>query len=225
PSYTVLLNLDYQTVRGLEVSLARRLGGYWGFDLRYSLSQMRPNAAPPDLELLKQAQNDPPAHQELRSAIDQAHVFNGVLRFAVGDDAPDIPLGNLLRNASASITLRAASGLPYTPELAYAVGDAQRNSGTSPATFDVNLLVRKDWRVANLRYGAFVRVTNLLNRRNCLQVFPTTGDCEGGSGMAGRFDVIGGGSIAETSTTADIWDRPDMVAAPRAINAGIRVTF
>jgi outer membrane receptor protein involved in Fe transport len=225
PSYTVLLNLDYQTVRGLEVSLARRLGGYWGFDLRYSLSQMRTNAAPPDLEMLKQAQNDPPAYQEIRSEIDQAHVFNGVLRFAVGDDAPDIPLGNLLRNASASITLRAASGLPYTPELAYAVGDAQRNSGTSPATFDVNLLVRKDWRVANLRYGAFVRVTNLLNRRNCLQVFPTTGDCEGGSGMAGRFDVIGGGSIAETSTTADIWDRPDMVAAPRAINAGIRVTF
>src|SRR5690606_4933710 len=95
---------------------------------------------------LKQAQNDPPAYTEIRSEVDQTHVFNGVLRFAVRDNVPDIPLGGLLRNTSASITLRAASGLPYTPVLAYGVGAAERNSGSSPATYNVNLLLRKDWR-------------------------------------------------------------------------------
>ncbi|MGD8699719.1 MAG: TonB-dependent receptor, partial [Gemmatimonadales bacterium] len=48
PFYDVLLNLDYQTSRGIEFSLRRRLANYWGFDLRYSFAQVRTNAAPPD---------------------------------------------------------------------------------------------------------------------------------------------------------------------------------
>lgn len=225
PFYDVLLNLDFQTVRGIEVSLRRRLANYWGFDLRYSYAQTRTNAAPPDLEQQKRTEGDPPAREEIRSFIDLPHVFNGVLRFAVGADAPEIPLGGLLRNINASLVARVASGLPFTPQLDFGGNQRlERNSGTSPTNFTMDLYMAKEFRQANLRYGVFLNITNLLNRKNCLQVFPSTGRCDSGAITAARLQQIAASAAGE-NTISQIWDRPDMVSRPRAVNFGVRVSF
>lgn len=227
--YNVLLNLDFQTSRGVEVSLRRRVSDYWGFDLRYSFSQVRTNAAPPDLELQKQQENDELIRREIRSEIDQPHVFNGILRFAVGNDYPDIPLGRALQNSRLSLTFRASSGFPYTPQLDEE-GDqfrAERNSGTAPTRFTVNMLLSKNFQHKGLRYGFFVRVRNLLDRENCIQVYPGSGNCELGSLTEERIEsrLRGLGGSAPLFGISQTFDRPQMVSPPRSINAGIQVRF
>ncbi len=227
PFYDVLLNLDYQTSRGIEVSLRRRLANYWGFDLRYSFAQVRTNAAPPDLEQQKRNEGDPPSREEIRSTIDLPHVFNGVLRFAVGNEAPDWPLGlgKVMRNFSSSAIIRVSSGIPYTPQVNFSGSQRlERNSGTSPTNYTVNLYASKEFPLSNMRFGVFMNVFNLLNTENCLQVFPSTGRCDGGAITQSRLTQISGGASAE-NTISQAWDRPDYVASPRRVNFGARVSF
>ena len=179
------------------------------------------------LEQQKRNEGDPPAREEIRSTIDLPHVFNGVLRFHVGQDTPELPLGlgSLLRNVSATAVVRVSSGVPYTPQVNFSGSQRlERNSGTSPTNMTVNLYFSKDWRMANLRYGLFFNVFNLFDRENCLQVYPSTGRCDSGAITHARLQQISAGPAAE-NTISQIWDRPFMVADPRSINAGLRVSF
>ena len=225
PFYDVLLNLDYQTSRGIEFSLRRRLANYWGFDLRYSFAQVRTNAAPPDLEQQKQSEGDPPSRQEIRSTIDTPHVLNAVVNFGIGRQTPDIPLGSWLRFFSASAVVRISSGVPYTPQINFSGSQRlERNSGTSPTNFTVDLRASKDWQLSNMRFGIFMNMFNVFNAQNCLQVFPSTGRCDGGAITQARLTQVGGGAAAE-NTISQSWDRPDYISNPRSFNFGARVSF
>jgi outer membrane receptor protein involved in Fe transport len=225
--YQVLLNLDYQTVRGLELSLRRRLSGYWAFDLRYSFSRIRTNAAAPELEVQKRDEGDDQEREEIRSEIDQPHVLNSSLRFQVGNEAPDIWGGSLLKNGTLSFTFRMASGLPYTPNLDID-GDLPlaRNSGTMPMTWQVNMLIAKDFRFRGVNYGLFFRVNNLFNTVNCTQVFATTGNCDSGGINEDRLHNIRAGfSGSGTGTLTQNYDRADYVGSPRWMSFGLRLSF
>ncbi|MDP3772680.1 MAG: TonB-dependent receptor, partial [Gemmatimonadales bacterium] len=223
--YSVILNQDFQTVRGFEIQLRRRVSNRWGFNINYSFAQATTNAAPPELEQESQRRGDPTARQELRSEIDQSHVFNTSLQFRVGADAPRWPvIGRLLVNSDASVTLRAASGLPYTPTLTFqGLGNSQaeRNSGRGPSTLTVDLQLAKRWTMGNLLYGGFIRVANLFNTRNCIQVFPTTGRCD-----AGTIDQSTRRQGNTTNTeSSSFYNRSWYYSSERSINAGIRVSF
>ncbi len=146
-----------------------------------------------------------------------------MLRFQVGNQAPEIPLGSLLKNSTLSFIVRAASGLPFTPTLDFDGDDRLlRNSGTSPATFRVDLLAKKDFAFRGVNYGAFVRVTNLFNTTNCRQVFTSTGRCDSGDITEDRLNRRG---ISHLFTISQAWDRADYLAEPRWISAGMRVSF
>ena len=225
--YNVILNQDFQTVRGFEIQLRRRISDRWGFNINYSFQQATTNAAPPELEQETQTRNppDPAIRNEIRSEIDQSNVFNASLLFRVGADAPRWPIiGSLLANSDASITMRAASGLPYTPTFSFVgTGDdqAERNSGRGPGTWQVDLQVAKRWRMGNLLYGGFIRVANLFDTKNCIQVFSSTGRCD-----AGTVDQSGRRQGNTTTTeNSSFYDRPWYYASQRSINAGIRVSF
>jgi outer membrane receptor protein involved in Fe transport len=222
--YRVILNLDYQTARGMEFTLRRRLENFFAFDVRYAFSRVRTNAAPPELEIQRQLEEgDAAVRREIRSNIDRPHVGSLVLRFQAGNRAPDVPFGNLLRNTTISMTGRAQSGIPYTPQID--LGGSQRlerNSATSPTRYSANMQARRNFRHGNLSYGAFVRVDNVFNIRECLQVFPSTGRCDGGQITRSRLYQ---GSISSVNTISQAWDRPDYWSQPRSINAGITVTF
>src|SRR5690606_11764204 len=112
---------------------------------------------------------------EIKSEVNQPHVFTAILRFGVGRNTPDIPFGHLLRDSRVTLTARAASGLPLTPTTNFSgscgagsCNRLERNSGRGPMTFNVDLLAEKSFRHGNMKYGAFVRTTNLLNRTNCV---------------------------------------------------------
>ena len=223
--YSVLVNQDFQTVRGFEVQVRRRLSNYWGFNINYQYSQTTTNAAPPDVEFENTQAGDPTSIQEIRSEVDQAHAFNATLQLRVGSEAPDVPLGSLLRNGSASLTFRAASGLPYTPTLSFAGtfdNQVERNSGTAPATWQVDVYASKSWNLGALRYGAFLNVANLFDVKNCIQVFASTGRCTNGTVDQSRRE--NGNTVGGTASST-FFDRAGYIGQRRRINAGLRVSF
>jgi outer membrane receptor protein involved in Fe transport len=228
PGYSVLLNRDFATVRGFEVALRRRLANYWAFNINYSYSQATTNAAPPDREFQSTIEEgDPAALGEIRSEIDQPHVFNASLVFRVAnEDVTAMPwLNAILRNGFASVTFQAASGLPYTPTTSFTgFGDDQleRNSGRAPATARLDAQVEKGFAASGMLFSAFVRGTNLLNAKGCVQVYTTTGRCDVGSIDQSRARQ--GNTVGENSPTT-FYDRPQYFQAGRSILAGVRVSF
>ncbi|MEX0691863.1 MAG: hypothetical protein WD934_04580, partial [Gemmatimonadales bacterium] len=75
---------------------------------------------------------------------------------------------------------------------------------------------------ANVRAGAFVRINNLTDRRDCVQVFPSTGRCDGGSPDQSRSRQ--GNAVGE-GTNSTFFDRPQFFTSGRSINAGLRLDF
>ena len=151
-----------------------------------------------------------------------------MLRFAALDEAPPLgALGKALRHTRAALSIRAASGLPYTPikDFNGGVGNddrLERNSGRMPSTVRFDFRAEKDLRLANMRYTFFLDIRNLFDRKNCIQVFESTGDCLGGTEDQARRSTSNGFQGTAPSTT---FDRPHFLDTRREINAGLRVTF
>ncbi len=225
--YSVLLNQDFQTVRGFELSLRRRLASYWGFSVNYSFQQASTNAAPPERAFQAQEEEgDPLTRQEIRSEIDQPHVFNASLFFQVGNEPPsDAWWGQVFRNGAVSISASARSGFPYTPTLSFSgFGDDQLevNSGRAPGVFRMDAQISKDFTLSRLRYGAFLRIANLLDTQSCVQVYASTGTCDAGTVDQSRSRQGNAVGEGESST---FFDRPQYVQSRRSFNFGLRVSF
>lgn len=225
-NYFVIVNQDFQTVRGIEFSLQRRLSEFWGFNINYAFSQATTNAAAPENQFENEsAEAIPPNNKEIASEIDIPHIFNASLFFRAGNEDPfGVPvLDAMVRNANLTLTLNARSGLPYTPTLdfnGFGANQLEQNSGRMPGSFTVNLLAGKDFTLRNVRWGVFARITNLLDTKNCVQVFTSTGDCDSGSIDASTTRT---GNGANTFVT--FFDRPQYFGPRRQINFGARMNF
>ena len=227
PSYSVIVNQDFQTVRGFEVQLRRRIADYWGFDVNYAYSRSTTNSPAPELAEQQRGANDPVQRIEVRSEIDQPHVFNAAVYLRAGNRAPAIRFGNLLRNSYFTATHSIRSGLPYTPILDFIQGTSDQalfyNSGRGPSTQQTDILMGKDFALSNLRYGTFVRISNVFNVENCFQVFPSTGNCDAGVVDQDRSQL--GNAVSQSTATSTFLDRAHYKGANRSIFAGVKVSF
>jgi len=226
PRYNVIVNQDYTTSKGLEFQFRRRVRNYMGFDINYSFSSTTTNAAPPDLQQEALNQGDSTSLREITSEVDQPHAFNASLLLRVDNRAPQIRFGNLLRNTYATLTTQARSGFPYTPTTTFGgfgdQGQQERNSGRGPATFQTDILAGKDLNFGGIKYGAFVRIQNLLDRENCIQVFTSTGRCD--SGTIDQDRSRNGNSVGENAPST-FFNRGAYFGARRSVYTGLRVNF
>jgi hypothetical protein len=231
PQYQVLVNGDFLTSRGIEVQLQRRTSNYWGYNINYGWARATQSGPPPDRanELLKSGdENSRYQLIETLSEVDQAHNFNVTLNTAFQTQVPEFRFSRLLRNTQASLTYRYRTGVPYTPIRGnnpgglftqQNIGDINSARQPSVQTMDANL--NKGFRIANVRYSAFLRISNLLDRANCNQVFVNTGNCSQGlRDFANRR--IGNTGDEGTSTS---FDQPEFVGQRRSFSTGLRVDF
>ena len=232
PSYTVLVNGDFLTSRGMEVQFRRRLADRWGYDVNFGLSRATTNSRPPDRANEVQ-RTEATINQQLIETvadIDQTYKVNTSFFLQVREDIPTLPFnaGKLLRNARATITFNRTAGIPYTPVRAASFGTvgafanaADINSGRQPPVSQFDLLLDKGFRIGAVRYSGFLRVANLFNRVNCVQVFVNTGTCDAGlRDFSNRR--IGNTGDATTSTS---FDQPGYIGARRSLATGITVNF
>ena len=227
PSYSILVNEDFQSVRGFEVQLRRRVHNFWGFDVNYSFSRARTNSSEPEREFERQTQQgDPRNVVEVVSDIDQPHVFNAAIVGEVKKELPKFRGAWLLRDTRASVTMHTTSGYPYTPVTDYyGFGSAkhERNTGRGPSWSQVDAQLQKGFAIANLRYDAFLTVQNLFDKKNCVQVYESTGRCDAGAIDQSRARQ--GNSIAPDIATSTFTDRGDFYGPRRSFLGGIKVNF
>ena len=132
-------------------------------------------------------------------AWDQRHIFN--TNFSVGDP----------RNWNLGIISKLSSGWPYTPNIPDANYVPQPNSGRKPWQWRVDMRIHKNFKIRNLNYIFYMKVYNLLDRRNERYVFDDTGragytyvfqstqETQGFKNHYGEPGVHGGQNTSKTS--------------------------
>jgi outer membrane receptor protein involved in Fe transport len=117
---------------------------------------------------------------------DQRHTINGNMDVRNGkSEGPQVSGIYPLENAGMSFIISAGSGFPYTPMTVEPLDLSgvpsgrvigRRNSQYGPWTFRIDMKADKTFYFAsNMNLNVYIQILNLLNRKNVLNVFPSTG--------------------------------------------------
>ncbi|MGC9093829.1 MAG: TonB-dependent receptor [Bacteroidota bacterium] len=206
--YAMFVNRDYGNVKGIVISFEKRFSNGFSANIDYTFQVARGNASDP-LSVYLDNQTNPP-RESPKSLVpldwDRRHSLN--LTFTYGKD----------NDYDISIVGRAGSGLPYTPSQS-SYRSAGVNSENKPAFFDVDLYANKYFRIGGQSLSVFVKVYNLLDTLNELNVFTDTG-------RAGyTTSLIYDPPPPAINTLAEYFTRPDFYSPPRQVIAGITINL
>ena len=205
-------NLDEGVVQGINLSLEMRRMSKFSGRLSYTLQSARGSGSGENSGFRAAWLGYSDAKFNAPLAFDQRHTINGVLdiRNAKGE-GPEVAGNRILENAGVNFIVQAGSGFPYTPTevTKFALTGvptgkvvARRNSQNQPWTFRVDMKADKTINInENMSVNVYVQVLNLLDKKNVINIFTSTGrpDDDGflavaGSGMSTRerqqYDVL-----------------------------------
>ena len=149
-NYPVFSNVNYATVKGIEISLSKRLSNYFSGYLNYTYCQTLVSSSlifsrPTDISRTYPANWDQPHTVSLGA------VFQFPSKWGF------------------SITATASSGTPYTYNV------FQPNALRAPFLSDIDLRAYKEWNIFNVNTKLYIQITNLINRRNIYWVYADSG--------------------------------------------------
>jgi outer membrane receptor protein involved in Fe transport len=197
--WVVYHNTDFANVRGVDISWSRPLGPKAELRLDYTWMNARGNAAEPESGLIRAEGGEEPEFNEFPLDYEQIHDLAARLLLK---PLPDLSI-NLLAETG--------SGLPYTPFIDIGV-DVPTNSANRPWTARLDASLR--WRHPFGYRGLLVwlEARNLLDRRNVITVYPSTGDpFEDPRGLIG--------------SSPDALHDPSHVEAPRSLRFGFQLNL
>lgn len=203
--YGRYVNRDYGQVKGVLLEANRRMSDGYAFTLNYSYQVATGNASDPRSVLLDEMAGIEPDKQMVPLDWDRRHQLNGTLSFQ--------------NQAGWMFSLLAdiGGGLPYTPSIAdQRIG--LENSDRKPVTHNVDLQVGKSIRVAGLSLGLLLRVYNVFDTANELNVYSDTGRA------FPNLRYYSGEPIG-LNTKSEYLRRPDFYSQPRRITIGISTSF
>ena len=146
------VNADYGNMKGLEFTLTKRVGQYWGGSVNYTFSIAKGRSS-------SSGSGSGAFTSERRLNImsfDQTHTVNANISLRTPDD-----FIKGLNNWRANIQFGYGSGLPYT-----SYGSGKVNDKRMPWTSNTDLRLSKQFNVANVKMNLFLDVFNLFNREN-----------------------------------------------------------
>ena len=204
------INQDYGAVQGFTFSLERRLVAGFGANLDYTFQVAKGDASDPN-DAYNKAQASPPieANKELVPlAWDRRHSLNVTLTFGTPDDF------------IASVIARAGSGLPYTPAIQNQRTGLE-NSDNMPPYYNFDVYLTKYLRLFDdYRISVFLKVYNLFDTANEINVFSDTGRAGYTLALTQQQPLVRG-----VNTLAQYYTRPDFYSAPRQVQLGAAFTF
>ncbi|MCR4438346.1 MAG: TonB-dependent receptor [bacterium] len=208
--YGRYINRDYGNVKGVTVAFEKRHKGGVGATLDYTFQIAKGNASDPNTAFLDQ-QTEPPREttkQMVPLNWDRRHQVNATLTLGSDDDV------------SVNLIGRFGTGLPYTPSFQN-IQTAVENSGRKPLQYNVDLYAYKTFRLGKLALQLFLRVYNLFDRLNEVEVFTDTG--RAGYSLAPVYS--GGLRPRGVNTLEQYYVRPDFYSAPRQVQCGVTLEF
>jgi hypothetical protein len=233
PQYTIAVNQDFATSRGIEVQFRRQARtGVFSYDVSYGWSRTTENGPPPDraFEALENGEiNVASTRRELTANRDAGHAIRGQLQANFRqNNLPKFKGASLLKNSSASVTYSLSSGIPYTPNREGALSGvtngafsaSDQNSARGPLQQRADMRFAKNMQLGNAQYGIFLRIQNVFNFQNCSQVFNNTGSCDSGQRETSQRSEGNGSGNSSTNL-----DQPEYRSQTRRFNTGITITF
>ncbi|NJO86623.1 MAG: hypothetical protein HC821_00615 [Lewinella sp.] len=166
---------------------------------------------------------------------DERHRLNLVLDYRFPGNAPS----KILQQLGANLQAVAVSGRPFTATFVPQEFDGTGTRGAingarKPWNYTLNLRVDKQFEISKgLGVNLYVRVSNLLDRRNTIEVYSVTGSPEDPGFLQSAFgDAIfnnfrGGVRPLEGYLNSYSWRvlNPDFFSLPRRVFAGIITNF
>ncbi len=215
-SYTKYINRDYANSRGVTLSVTKRPSGLLSFNFAYTFQIAEGVNSTPDAAQAAQVNNTEPARALTPLDWDQTHTAN--LTVGVG------------RNDWGIFALaRYGSGLPYTPVVNQAEATGQdasvgvkNNSRRRPETYTVDLRLFKNIAISKVNASLFLKVFNLLDRRNETEVYGQTGRATATPAALGLGVIDNNAQINPVQTYLD---RADYYSEPREVQVGVELDF
>jgi outer membrane receptor protein involved in Fe transport len=209
--YFVYDNTDYALVRGIILSLNRRLSDNFRFSLNYTYQQAQGNSPDPRTAAIAIAGGNQVETQLFPLDWDQRHTLNGDLTF----DGLGI---------TASLIGRYGTGLPFSPSLfpPATAGLARefRNANARPQSLIFDLRASRNFKIGETTIGVFLQVFNLFDRANENIVFSNTGRA-----TYELVNLISNPEIQSFITNDQFFSRPDFFSEPRRLMLGVSYGF
>ena len=207
--YGVYVNRDYGNVKGLTISLTKRMSSGFSSSIDYTYSVAEGNASDPRSAFWDAQNNRDSEKQLVYLDWDQRHTLNGSLLF------------RLPYNVNLSFIGEYGSGLPYTPTSPTLEGGSFENSGRRPQTMNVDMRISKSVELMGRKISLMANVYNLLDIRNEIRVFSDTGR----SGYSLIPIYTSEDPNWDYNTLSEYLYRPSYYSSPRQIRIGISTSL
>ena len=174
--YTTYDNQDFGTVKGFSLTYDLRRSANFRINANYTLQFADGTGS--DANSQRGVTNRGNLRTLFPLSFDERHRVNLVLDYRVPFNS-NIP--KVLQGIGANLQGSAVSGRPYTAELVPTdlggrVTVGAINGARKPANYTLNAQINKDIEFGNGgRLNLYVRVSNLLDRRNVVNVYSATG--------------------------------------------------
>ncbi len=204
-------NRDYGNIRGITFALNKRAsaGDPFTVSFDYSYQVSEGNASDPNHEFYNR-QSNPPKKSNIQVVPldwDQLHTINLSVSYY---DPKIIGIG---------LIGQFQSGLPYTPAV-QSQETTFENSGRKPFNYTVDLRLFKELSLWGVKYTFFIKVYNLFDRKNELDVYQDTG--RAGYSLVSHYVAVRNAFV----NSLDEWlNRPDYYSEPRKVLIGFDLEF
>ena len=161
-TYSRLVNSDFGFVKGFIISLKNRYSAGFNYSIDYTFQIANGTASDPDQARTALAGGALPEVRLTPLSWDQRHTLNGTL-------------GYYQKSWGISFIGQLGSGQPYTPRQEKDVATIRENSRTKPTFWNVDMRLFKDLMFMSKKWSLFVRVFNLFDTLNEINVYDDTG--------------------------------------------------
>lgn len=227
---TRFVNEDYGSVKGVDLSLeVLPNGGLISAAVSYGYmiaTGIGSDAMEPYYTYLTSNEDTLAPVKEYHLDFDQRHTLTGVFDFRVPPDYKARLFGVKVPTAwGLNVVGYYGSGLPYTNTDVNGARLAERNDGRLPANYRVDMRLNKDFVVGRRQQllTVFLEVDNVLNRRNILNVYTTTGRPDDDSYTPQGGLALDSEQLAELDYLYD--HDPENFSLPRTVRFGLEFKF
>lgn len=179
--YYQVTNVDYGNVKGIELTLKKRMHQYWSMDISYTMQFAKGTASDAWQHYYDVYMDEVYSLPRIDYWLDfdERHIVNSNFGLHFPNDFRITPLQNFLTN----IVFSYHSGFPYTPEDSKGQPLGDQNSARLPGYINVDMNIAKEFKVYGVGFSVFANVYNLFNTEQIIQVYAATGlpDNDGGA--------------------------------------------
>lgn len=186
--YYQVTNVDYGNVKGIELTIKKKILDYWHFDLSYTLQFAKGTAsyAWQHYYDVYSEEPDPVTGEYPLPRIDfwldfdERHIVNS----SVGIMFPDDFYLSPLRDFSTDFIISYHSGFPYTAidSKGKALGD--QNSARLPGYINADANIVRKISILGVKFSLFSQIYNLFDTEQVISVYSTTGKPDDDGGKA-----------------------------------------